>query len=273
MKPFPPLRILFVGDIVGKPGRSAFCALAPEIRRRHAVQFAIANCENSAAGFGVIPETARELLDGGADCLTSGNHIWKRREIFDYIDREPRLLRPANYPDGAPGRGVGMYVVDGREVAVVNLMGRAHMDPVECPFRAFDQIHDVLKERTPIILVDFHAETTSEKIAFSYHVDGRASAVIGTHTHVMTADETVLPGGTGFLCDVGMTGPTEGVIGVERAAVIRKFMTQMPVRFEVAAGPAAVSAVLIEIDAATGRALTLTRIREVHAPADMRKPS
>jgi metallophosphoesterase (TIGR00282 family) len=242
----------------------------PEIRRRHSVDFTIANCENSAAGFGVIPETARELLEGGADCLTSGNHIWKRREIFSYIDREPRLLRPANYPDGAPGRGVGMYVVDGREVAVVNLLGRAHMDPVECPFRAFDQIHAGLKERTPIVVVDFHAETTSEKIAFGYYADGRATAVIGTHTHVMTADETVLPEGTGFLCDVGMTGPTEGVIGVERAAVIRKFMTQMPVRFEVAAGPAALSAVLIELDAATGRALALTRVRAAYPPAETR---
>jgi metallophosphoesterase (TIGR00282 family) len=245
----------------------------PEIRRRHRVDFTIANCENSAAGFGVIPDTARELLDGGADCLTSGNHIWKRREIFPYIDREPRLLRPANYPDGAPGRGVGMYVVDGREVAVVNLLGRAHMDPVECPFRAFDQIHEGLRDRTPIVVVDFHAETTSEKIAFGYHVDGRASAVIGTHTHVTTADETVLANGTGFLCDVGMTGPTEGVIGVERAAVIRKFMTQMPVRFEVAAGPAALSGVLIEIDAATGRAAMLTRIREAYMPAETGRQS
>lgn len=233
----------------------------------------VANCENSAAGFGVLPETARELLDGGADCLTSGNHIWKRREIFPFIDREPRLLRPANYPDGAPGRGVGMYVVDGREVAVVNLMGRAHMDPIECPFRAFDQINEGLKERTPIVVIDFHAETTSEKIAFGYHVEGRATAVIGTHTHVTTADETVLPGGTGFLSDVGMTGPTEGVIGVERSAVIRKFMSQMPVRFEVAAGLAAVCAVLIELDAATGRALALTRIREEFMPAETGKPS
>jgi metallophosphoesterase (TIGR00282 family) len=266
------LRILFVGDIVGKPGRSAFRALIPEIRRRHKVDFAIANCENSAAGFGVLPETARELLEGGADALTSGNHIWKRREIWPYIDREPRLLRPANYPDGAPGRGVGMYVVDGREVAVVNLMGRAHMDPVDCPFRAFDQIHDSLKDRTPIVIVDFHAETTSEKIAFGYYVDGRATAVIGTHTHVTTADEAVLPGGTGFLCDVGMTGPTEGVIGVERAAVIRKFMSGMPVRFEVAAGAAALSAVLIELDAATGRALSLARVREAFMPAETGKP-
>jgi metallophosphoesterase (TIGR00282 family) len=231
----------------------------------------IANCENSAAGFGVLPETARELLDGGADCLTSGNHIWKRREVFSFIDREPRLLRPANYPDGAPGRGVGMYLVDGREVAVVNLMGRAHMDPIECPFRAFDPIHEHLKERTPIVLIDFHAETTSEKIAFGYYADGRATAVIGTHTHVTTADETVLPGGTGFLCDVGMTGPTEGVIGVERATVIRKFITGMPARFEVAAGPAALSAVLIELDAATGRALALTRIRELYTPAETGK--
>jgi hypothetical protein len=161
-----------------------------------------------------------------------------------------------------------MYVVEEREVAVVNLIGRAHMDPVDCPFRAFDQIHSRLQERTPLILVDFHAETTSEKVAFGWYVDGRASAVIGTHTHVATADERVLPGGTGFLCDVGMTGPTDGVIGVERDAVIRRFMTQMPVRFEVAAGPAVLSAALIAIDTASGRALSVERIRATYPPAD-----
>lgn len=267
------MRILFVGDIVGKPGRNAFRALVPELRRRHRIDFIIANCENSAAGFGVTPETARELLEAGADCLTSGNHIWKRREILPYIDQEPRLLRPANYPDGAPGRGVGMYVVADREVAVVNLLGRAQMEPVDCPFRAFDQIHAGLRERTSLVVIDFHAETTSEKVAFGWYVDGRASAVIGTHTHVATADETVLPAGTGFLCDVGMTGPTEGVIGVERAAVIRRFLTQMPVKFEVAAGPVALSGALIEIDEKSGRALSLERIREAYVPVDTERHS
>jgi metallophosphoesterase (TIGR00282 family) len=265
------VRVLFVGDIVGKPGRSAFCALAPELRRRHRVDFTIANCENSAGGFGVTPEIARELLEAGADCLTSGNHIWKKREIYSYIDQQPRLLRPANYPDGAPGRGLGMFVVDEREVAVLNLLGRTYMDAVDCPFRAFDQVYETLRDRTPLVVVDFHAETTSEKIAFGWYVDGRASAVIGTHTHVQTADETVLPHGTGFLCDVGMTGPIQGVLGVEREAVIQRFMTQMPVKFEVAGGPVALMGALIEIDETTGRARSVERVRESYLPSSSEK--
>jgi metallophosphoesterase (TIGR00282 family) len=260
-----------VGDVVGKPGRVAFQKLVPALKRRHEVDFVVANCENAAAGVGVTPDTARELLDAGADCLTSGNHAFKKREVYTYIDKEARLLRPANFPDGAPGRGVGMYVVGEREVAVVNLLGRAHMDPVDCPFRAFDRISETLRDRTPVVIIDFHAETTSEKIAFGYYADGRASVVIGTHTHVATADETVLPNGTGFLCDVGMTGPSEGVIGVDRAAVLERFLTQMPVRFEVAAGPAVLMAALIEIDETTGRARSVTRIREPYQPTTSEK--
>jgi metallophosphoesterase (TIGR00282 family) len=251
-----------VGDIVGQPGRAAARRLIPALRQRHGIDFTIVNCENAAAGFGVTPDIAEELLAAGADCLTSGNHIWKRREIYVYFERSDRLLRPANYPGEAPGRGWSVYSCGAYRVAVVNLMGRAHMEPLDCPFRAFDAIYEQVEERTPVLIVDFHAETTSEKQAMGWYADGRATAVIGTHTHVQTADETVLPQGTGYLTDVGMTGPVSGILGVAREAVLERFLTQMPVRFEVAPGPAVLMAVVIELDAQTGRALSLMRLQE-----------
>jgi metallophosphoesterase (TIGR00282 family) len=250
-----------VGDVVGKPGRQAVRHLLPSLRRRHEVDFAVVNLENAAGGFGFTPDIARELLDAGADCLTSGNHVWKKREAYGYIDSEPRMLRPANYPDGAPGRGYGLYVVGERQIAVANIMGRVFMEPLDCPFRMFDQIWERIKDDTTLFIVDFHAETTSEKAALGYYAAGRASAVIGTHTHVQTADERILPGGTAYLTDVGMTGPVDGVLGVDADRVIEKFLSQMPVKFEVARGPVALMAALLELDSRTGRAHRITRLQ------------
>jgi 2',3'-cyclic-nucleotide 2'-phosphodiesterase len=256
------LRTLFVGDVVGKPGRQAVCHLLPALRRRYEVDFVVVNNENAAGGFGFTPEIARELLDAGADCLTSGNHVWKKREAYGYIDSEPRMLRPANFPDGVPGRGYGLYVVGGTQVAVASLMGRVFMEPLRCPFRMLDEIWERIRGETSVLLVDFHAETTSEKVALGWYAAGRATALIGTHTHVQTADERILPGGTAYLTDVGMTGPVNGVLGVEADRVIEKFLTQMPVKFEVARGPVLLMAVLVELDEHTGRAVRITRIQE-----------
>lgn len=251
-----------VGDIVGQPGRAAARRLLPALRSRHGVDFAIVNCENAAAGFGVTPEICEELRDVGADCLTSGNHIWKRREIYDYLDRNGFLLRPANFPETAPGRGWNLFPVGRHTVAVANLMGRAHMEPLECPYRAFDMIHEESRAVTAVLVVDFHAETTSEKQAMGWYADGRASAVVGTHTHVQTADERVLPRGTGYLTDVGMTGPVDGILGVAKEAVLERFLSLMPVKFEVAAGPSVLMAVLIEVDVESGRTSRLQRLQE-----------
>jgi metallophosphoesterase (TIGR00282 family) len=256
------VRILFVGDVVGKPGRAAVRQLLPGLRRRLEADFVVVNIENAAGGFGFTPEIAREVLDAGADCLTSGNHVWKKREAYNYIDSESRMLRPANYPDGSPGRGYGIYIVGGRQIAVANLMGRVFMDPLCCPFRVLDEIWERIREHTSLFMVDFHAETTSEKQALGWYADGRASAVIGTHTHVQTADERILPGGTAYLTDVGMTGPVNSVLGVDTELVIQKFLTQMPVRFEVARGPVVLMAVLLEVDEATGRARRMVRLQE-----------
>jgi metallophosphoesterase (TIGR00282 family) len=256
------MRILFVGDVVGKPGRQAVRHLLPALRRRHEVDFAIVNIENAAGGFGFTPDIAREVLDAGADCLTSGNHVWKKREAYSYIDSEPRMLRPANFPSGAPGRGYRLYVLGPFQIAVANLMGRVFMEPLECPFRALDQIWERIGGETSLFLVDFHAETTSEKMALGWYAAGRASAVIGTHTHVQTADERILPGGTAYITDVGMTGPINSVLGVDSERVIEKFLTQMPVKFEVARGPSLLMATLLELDDHTGRARSITRLQE-----------
>ena len=256
------VRILAVGDIVGRPGRRAFLALVGSLVRRSRAEFVIVNCENAAGGFGVTPEIAEELLAGGADCLTSGNHIWKQRSVYGYIHQEPRLIRPANFPEGTPGRGWGVYPLPGGLVSVVNLMGLAGLEPLECPFRTFDLLYAEARQASPLVIVDFHAESTSEKAAFGYYVDGRASLVFGTHTHVQTADERVLPKGTGFISDIGMTGPEESVIGVEKECVIARFLTRMPVRFEVPDGPALLCGLVGELDRETGRAVRLERIQE-----------
>jgi hypothetical protein len=248
--------------VVGRPGRRAFEQLGRSLARAHRADFVIVNCENAAGGFGVTPEIARELLEQGADCLTSGNHIWKHRPIMTYIEGEPRLLRPANYPEGAPGRGLGIYPYPGGLIAVINLMGVASMEPLECPFRTFDALEQEARRATPLVVVDFHAESTAEKGALAHYADGRASLVFGTHTHVQTADERILPGGTGFITDLGMTGPEDSVIGVVKEIVIERFKTRLPARFDVPEGPAVLCGLLAELDEETGRAVRLQRIRE-----------
>ena len=250
-----------VGDVFGEPGRTALARLLPGLRQQHAIDFCVVNVENAAAGFGVTPAIARQFLAEGADVLTSGNHIWDKREIVEYIARENLLLRPANYPVGTPGVGHISVKCGPHKVAVLNLMGRVFMLPIDCPFRKAGEIVPELRRETPIVLVDMHAEATSESQAMGWYLDGRVSAVIGTHRHVQTADERVLPGGTAYITDVGMTGPTEGVIGVDRDVILQRFLQQMPARFEPAKGPAALHGAVIAVDPDSGRALDIRRLR------------
>jgi 2',3'-cyclic-nucleotide 2'-phosphodiesterase len=256
------MRVLFVGDIVGQPGRRAFHQLGRDLARANRADFVIVNCENAAGGFGVTPEVADELLSQGAHCLTSGNHIWKHRAIYSYIEKEDRLLRPANFPEGTPGHGLGVYTTGAHTFAVVNLLGTISLEPLECPFRTFDRIYEGARHLTALLFVDFHGECTSEKAAFAHYVDGRASVVVGTHTHVQTADERILPKGTAFITDAGMTGPEDSVIGIDKRIILERFLRRMPQRFEVAAGPAMLCGALIELDPKSGRAVSIRRIQE-----------
>jgi metallophosphoesterase (TIGR00282 family) len=256
------VRILFVGDVHGRPGRRAVARRVPALRRELGVDFVVANAENSAGGVGLTPQTASELFEAGVDALTGGNHTWAKREAYTLLESDPRLVRPANYPPGVPGQGSTVVRRGGLSLAVLNLQGRIFMDPLEDPFRVARAEAERLRQLTPFVLVDFHAEATSEKVAMGYYLDGRVTAVVGTHTHVQTADERVLPGGTAYITDVGMTGPRDGVIGVDREAILQRFLTQLPVRFEVASGPVQLSAVLVEADA-QGRATSIRRIYEV----------
>ena len=255
------MNILMVGDVFGEPGRAALAKHLPRLRQEHAIDFCVVNIENAASGFGVTPQMARQALEQGADVLTSGNHIWDKKEIVEYISKENLLLRPANFPAGTPGSGHITLKAGPHRVAVLNLMGRVFMNPIDCPFRKADELVPELRKETPIILVDMHAEATSESVAMGWHLDGRVSAVVGTHRHVQTADERVLPGGTAYITDLGMTGPTDGVIGVDRDLILQRFMNQMPVRFEPAKGPAALHGVVIVIDPETGRASDIRRLR------------
>jgi metallophosphoesterase (TIGR00282 family) len=257
------MNLLFLGDIVGKPGRLAVRALLPKLIHRSAANFVIANCENISGGAGVDPDNCRELFEAGVDVCTSGNHIWRKREIVDYIAREPRLLRPANFPPGAPGAGWGCFrTPDGGEIAVLNLIGRVFMDSVDCPFQAADAILPRLAERTRVIFVDMHADATSEKGAMGWYLAGRVSAVVGSHTHVQTADERVLEPGTAYLTDAGMCGPIDSVIGVKKELAIHRFVTHMPTRFEPATGRTVVQGAVVSIDPASGRATGITRVQE-----------
>ncbi|MFH1680839.1 MAG: TIGR00282 family metallophosphoesterase [Candidatus Eisenbacteria bacterium] len=257
------MRILFVADVFGAAGRRAVAKLLPELRGRLAPDFCVANCENLAAGFGFTQALAEELLGAGIDVLTGGNHSWDRREAVGALAENERILRPENYPPGVPGRGAGVFPArGGGKVAVLNLMGRVFLDALDCPFRAADESIPGLREETPVILVDMHAEATSEKIAMGRYLDGRVSAVIGTHTHVQTADETVLAGGTAYLTDAGMTGPHDSVIGVKTDLILKRFLLKTPVRFEAAEGDPRLSGALVEVDPASGRALRIERIQE-----------
>jgi len=231
---------------------------------RHLIDLVVANAENAAAGFGVTPDVVAELLALGVDVLTSGNHVWDKKESLPLIDQEPRLLRPANYPPGLPGKGWGVFQTSAElPVAIVNLEGRVFMSNLDCPFRAADAILAELRRRTAVVLVDFHAETTSEKGAMAAYLDGRVSAVFGTHTHVQTADERLLPGGTAFISDVGMTGSRDSVIGIRKELSVERFLTQLPVRFEVAKKEPMLCAVVVTVNATTGRAEAIERVQIV----------
>ena len=257
------MRVLFLGDVVGKPGRKAVTEAVPHLIATAGIDFAIANCENASGGVGVDPRAASELLQAGVDVLTSGNHIWAKRDIVDYLRDSDVLLRPLNFAPLTPGRGVTIKRSRaGAEVAVVNLIGRVFMGTYDCPFRAADAALESLRSRTPIVIVDMHAEATSEKVAMGWHLDGRVTAVLGSHTHVQTADDRILPQGTAYITDAGMCGPRDSVIGVKRDLVLQRFLTQMPVRFEVASGPALLQGALIDVDEGSGRARSITRIQQ-----------
>ncbi|MDU4696234.1 MULTISPECIES: TIGR00282 family metallophosphoesterase [Paenibacillus] len=255
------MKVLFIGDIVGNTGRKALKATLPHLKSKYNPHIIIANGENAAAGRGINANIAKEFFDQGIHGLTMGNHTWDNKEIFDFIDDEPRMVRPANYPPGTPGRGVTVIKAGGKELAVVNLMGRTFLPAIDDPFRAADEIIGQLSKKHKCILVDFHAEATSEKIAMGWHLDGRASLVVGTHTHVQSNDDTILPQGTAYLTDAGMVGSREGILGMERTAVLRKFTTQLPVRFQVCEGKWHFHAVIVDVDESTGKAQKIQKIR------------
>ncbi len=254
------MKILFIGDIFSSVGRHIVADHLQDIRETQAIDLAIANAENSAGGFGITPDIADELFALGLDVLTSGNHIWDKREIYEYFTRRPQLLRPANYPDGTPGAGViKVKARNGVECAVINLQGRTYMPASDCPFRKVDRILEGLGPNVKVRFVDFHAEITSEKMAMGWYLDGRVSALVGTHTHIPTADTRILPGGTAYQTDVGMTGPYDSVIGVKKEIILERFLTSMPVRMEAAKGSPELHAVVLEVDEATGKAIHFKR--------------
>ncbi len=253
------MNILFIGDIFGSPGRRIVADHLEDIVKTNSIDLVIANAENSAGGFGITPSIAEDLLALGVDVLTSGNHVWDKREIFDYLGRQPRLLRPANYPEG-PGKGaIAIRARNGIECAVLNLQGRTYMTPIDCPFRTADRILSELDASIKVKFVDFHAEVTSEKVAMGWYLDGRVSAIVGTHTHIPTADTRVLPGGTAYQTDCGMTGPYGSVIGVDTATILQKFLTGLPVRMEAAKASPELHAVIVDVDETTGKARAVRR--------------
>jgi len=268
------VKLLFIGDIVGQPGRRAVRELLPKLRERHSLDFVIANGENSAGGSGITPKTAAEIFAAGVDVITSGDHLWDQKEVMELLEDEKRFLRPLNYPASTPGQGSGVFtvqsanmgVLSSRTVGVLNLQGRTFMAALENPFVLGLEEVKKLIEQTKIIFVDFHAEATSEKIAFARMVDGQVSAVVGTHTHVQTADEQIFPRGTAYLTDAGFTGPHESVLGREIAPVVQRFLTNMPQRFEVAKERVILHGAVIEIDETTGKAMGIERVAESLVP-------
>lgn len=264
------MKLLFIGDIVGQPGRKAVQTLLPKLREQHCIDFVIANAENSAGGSGITPRTAEEIFSAGVDVITSGDHLWDQKEVTELLAREKRFLRPLNYPPGTPGHGSGVFEIRNPKsdirsvsvVAVLNVQGRTFMPALENPFLLAPPEVARLREQTKIIFVDIHAEATSEKIAFARMLDGQVSAVVGTHTHVQTADEQIFPGGTAYLSDAGFTGPHESVLGREIEPIIKRFVTNMPQRFEVARNRVMLHGVVVEIDNASGRAVGIRRVSE-----------
>ena len=262
------MNVLFIADIFGSPGRRAVRDLIPELVSSMGIDFLIANVENAAAGFGVTKDILTELKAAGVECMTSGNHIWDRREVLPVLDQEPLLLRPHNFPPGVPGCGAKLFRTRaGVPVGVLNLMGRVFMTDTDDPFRTADAVLETMRAQAKVIFVDFHAEATAEKIALCWYLDGRVSAVVGTHTHVQTADEQIFPKGTGYITDAGMTGPHDSVIGVQKELATRKFLTQLPVRFEPATGNVKLHGVHLEIDEETGRCRHIERVAVALAEA------
>ena len=258
------IKILFIGDIVGSPGRAAVKALVPGLRQRESIDVVIANAENSAGGSGITPRTARDLFQSGCDILSSGDHIWRRHEVIELLQKDARILRPANFPKTTPGHGHAVVTsAAGVKVGAVCLLGRVFVDAmVDSPFLVIQEELKALNAETPIVIVDMHAEATSEKVAMGWYLDGQVTAVFGTHTHIQTADERILPKGTAYITDVGMTGPYDSVIGRDKGKIIERYLTGMPVRFEMASGDVQLCGALIEVDEKTGRALSIKRIRE-----------
>jgi len=256
------MKILFIGDIVGKPGREAVKKLLPVLQKEYGFDLVIANAENASGGRGLTKETAQELYDYGLDFLTMGNHVWDQKDILKFIDDENRLIRPANYPKGVPGKGYGFARRNGIKVGIINLSGRIFLPPLENPFTMVMQIVNAIAAETPVIIVDFHAEATSEKVAMGWLLNGKVSAVIGTHTHIQTADARVLNNGTAYITDVGMTGPADSVLGVKKEIIINSFLTQMPARFEVASGDIRINAVILDIDEKTGKTRQITPLQK-----------
>jgi len=256
------MKILFIGDIIGKVGRITTKELIPNIVNRYKIDMVIANGENAAGGFGITEEVVSEIFKCGVHVITTGNHVWDKKEFATQILKEDRVLRPLNYPPGVPGYGSVLYSLpNGEKVAVINISGRVFMSTMDCPFRIGNEEVERLVNVTKVIIIDFHAEATSEKIAFGYFIDGKVSAVIGTHTHVQTADEKILPKGTAFITDVGMTGPDNSIIGIKKDQVIQRFLTSMPVRLEPAKGDGIFNAVVIEIDESTGKSTAIQRLQ------------
>lgn len=257
------MKILFIGDIVGSPGREAIKKLVPLLKQELGIDFVIANAENASGGSGVTAKVADDLFSSQVDVITSGDHIWKKVEIFELINQEERILRPLNYPSGAPGRGAAIFKTkNGIKVGVINVNGRVFMDALDCPFKTAMAACEELAKETKIIIVDIHAEATSEKVALGWYLDGKVSAVLGTHTHIQTADEKILPKGTAYLTDAGMTGPYDSVIGRRVEDVLTRFLSLIPVRFEVAQDNIQMHGVLVEIDEKTGKAISILRIQK-----------
>jgi metallophosphoesterase (TIGR00282 family) len=256
------MKILFIGDIIGKAGRQAIQGVLEKVIADHKIDFTIANGENAAGGMGITPTIAMEFLDQGVEVLTSGNHIWAKKEIVPFLDEEPRILRPANYPPKVPGRGSGIFhSSNGQKVGVLNLEGRVFMKHLDCPFRVGEKEVELLRKETHIILVDFHAEATSEKMAMGWFLNGKVSAILGTHTHVQTSDEKILDGGTAYITDVGMTGPLASVIGIRKQIALERLLTQIPWKFDVATEEIELQGVVIEVDPKTGKSQSIQRIK------------
>ncbi|SDY69277.1 hypothetical protein SAMN05421736_10350 [Evansella caseinilytica] len=254
------MKVLFIGDVVGSPGRNALKEYLPKLKRKYRPELTIVNGENAAGGKGLTEKVYQEIRDAGADVITLGNHAWDKKEIFDFIDEKDDLVRPANLPEGTPGTGYVIKKVGSYKVAVINGQGRTFMPAIDCPFRVLDRIVKEVRKKTPIIFVDFHAEATSEKQAIGWYLDGKVSAVVGTHTHVQTADERVLPGGTAYTTDAGMTGPYDGILGMDRDVIINRFLTSLPARFEVTKGREQLNGVILSINGKTGAAESIKRI-------------